>query len=386
MYKILPSYVGSKSYWVSKLQEKYKNRNFIELFCGSAVLSINLAKKAILNDADKYVYLILKHFDEQIVNDVFTKQDYLTVRLKDDWWKYAYCLQKMSFSGVFRYSKNGYNVPPKNIDKICVKDDYIKNLERWKTLEPLVYNLNYYELTEKIFENKDYVLILDPPYENSKASYVNNQFDYQLYWEWVRLNENICKTIIVFDHIENLPFKPIDTKKNRVNGAKMGNVEGYFVFEDSYKSGLKGEILIADRLKNYLIHVNQPYEPDFFHKTGKFYLELKSDYYTMNTGNFFIERYSNKNKKTDGGPWQALNKNAKKYMYFYVKDEVLFVMDTEKMIEILDKILPNYTPLDIRNKTHITVGYKIPRYELKEAIELKYKFKDKTEKSQTLFN
>lgn len=113
MFKFLKSYVGSKSYWVNRLQQ-YKSRRFVELFCGSAVLSANLScKNPILNDLDVYIYKILSNFDSLIVPDSFTKEDYYLVRKNDDWWKYIFCLQAMSFSGVFRYSKNGYNVPIK---------------------------------------------------------------------------------------------------------------------------------------------------------------------------------------------------------------------------------------------------------------------------------
>lgn len=108
----LPSYVGSKKIWVKKLLY-YSGMDFVELFCGSAVLSANLAKSALLNDLDPYIHLVLSRFDELIVPEKFTLEDYYTYRKVENWWQFTYVLQKMSFSGVFRYSKNGYNVPPK---------------------------------------------------------------------------------------------------------------------------------------------------------------------------------------------------------------------------------------------------------------------------------
>ena len=93
MYKFLPSYVGSKSFWLKYL-ENYKGRNFVEPFAGSGIISANLANKTILNDLDEYVYLILKNFNDLIVPENFSSEDYFNVRSKKDWWKYAYCLQK----------------------------------------------------------------------------------------------------------------------------------------------------------------------------------------------------------------------------------------------------------------------------------------------------
>lgn len=65
MVKFLPSYVGSKRHWVSRLAQ-FKGMDFVELFAGSAILSANLAKTALLNDRDPVVSTILSRFDELI--------------------------------------------------------------------------------------------------------------------------------------------------------------------------------------------------------------------------------------------------------------------------------------------------------------------------------
>ena len=146
MYQFLPSYVGSKKQWVDRLRKDFDQSDVVEPFCGSAVLSANLAKTAILNDLDPFVYQILSQFDKLIVPDQFTKEDYFRVREQKDWWKYAYCLQKMSFSGVFRYSKNGYNVPIKPIQFVELRPQYEQALNRWKELNPEVLNLSYLDI------------------------------------------------------------------------------------------------------------------------------------------------------------------------------------------------------------------------------------------------
>jgi site-specific DNA-adenine methylase len=231
--KFLPSYVGSKKYWVPKLQQ-FKGEDFVEPFCGSAVLSANLAKTATLNDLDKYIYLILSQFDQLIVPDIFTREDYFSVRGTEDWWKYIYCLQKMSFSGVFRYSKNGYNVPIKpQLDNINVKLDYELALKRWLALNPTVLNVNYLDMPMSLFENK--VVVFDPPYSESYASYCSKSFDHTIYWEFVYNTIRVAKACIVFDKLSNLTLRQIpivDTRKMRVNGKRKGNLEALAIFKD----------------------------------------------------------------------------------------------------------------------------------------------------------
>lgn len=89
MIKFLPSYVGSKAYWISDLLF-LKNRNIAELFCGSAVISANLAKKAYLGDIDPMLYKILSNYSDLIEMETFTDKDYFENRKKDDWWRYVY--------------------------------------------------------------------------------------------------------------------------------------------------------------------------------------------------------------------------------------------------------------------------------------------------------
>lgn len=227
LIKFLPSYVGSKAYWVDKLVG-YKDLDFVEVFSGSSVLSANLAKTAILNDTDPIINKIFSNYQKLIVPEKFTKEDYYKYRKDNNWWKYIYCLQKMSFSGVFRYSKNGFNVPMKNDlkqDFISVKDEYSKAKKRFKELNPTILNKSYNELDLNLF--KDKVVILDPPYEGSQAAY-NKKFDYVAYWKFVKAVSKIAKATLIFDtksNIEKAGYKVIATRKMRVNGSKDGDIE-----------------------------------------------------------------------------------------------------------------------------------------------------------------
>lgn len=229
MIKLLPSYVGSKAYWVKDLLF-LKGRNFVELFCGSSVISINLARKAYLNDTDPIIFKILSNFSDLKEMDVFTKEDFKRVRPMDDWWKYIYYLQKMSFSGVFRYSKNGYNVPiKKGIDEIKILPELLDAKKRFNELNPTVKNHHYSDIDFSKIENS--VIVLDPPYEGSKASY-NSSFDYKEYWYFVNEIKRVANPLIIFDSETNLEkqgYLNMRTRKMRVNGKYKGNVEAMVI-------------------------------------------------------------------------------------------------------------------------------------------------------------
>lgn len=239
MIKFLPSYVGSKAYWVEQLQP-YKGSDIVELFAGSAVISANLAGTAVLNDRDEFIYKIFSNYEDLIVPEIFTEADYYRCRSQEDWWKYAYCLQKMSFSGVFRHSKNGYNVPMKKgyIDSVSIQGDYNEAKERYRELKPTVLNLSYDAVPTDLL--RDRVVVLDPPYEKKQASY-NGKFDYNNYWVFVRSLPTIAKTVIVFDTNDNIRnnlkgianVMGLKTRKMRVNGKHDGDSESMCILGEN---------------------------------------------------------------------------------------------------------------------------------------------------------
>ena len=363
MIRFLPSYVGSKAYWLSRL-EFLLGEYIVELFCGSSVISANYAYKAILNDIDLYLYKILKNYNNLIVPKIFTKEDYLKIRGQENWWRYCYCLQKMSFSGVFRYSKNGYNVPiKKNLNSINIINDYLVALKRYNKLNPLILNLDYRQVKINVIEKA--IIILDPPYENSKTAY-NKKFDYHFYWEYVYQLEGNCKKLIIFDSIKNMPFFNVYKRKMRVNGKYKGDIECMFIFEDSLKKGDYGEKIFYDYFKDKL-EKQDGIVHDFKIKNTDIYIELKSDYYDIDkTENFFIEKYSDKNRNKYGGPWQALLNNNKYYIYFFVKNKILFIFDTQKLIDKLNNVIEDLEEIDIINQSWLTTGYKVKREVLKD--------------------
>jgi len=235
--RFLPSYVGSKRHWLPAL-EHLRGRPFVELFAGSAVLSANLASKALLVDFDPVVARILREFPEQIVPETFTRDDYYRVRFAPHWWRHVYALQSMSFSGAFRYSKNGFNVPAKGgsdstknkVNETHVRGSYERALERWSGLSPDVRCASYTSISNDDIAalGDDVVVVLDPPYEGSLAAYNGNGFDYDEYW--ARVAEITSRfDVVLFDRESNLLTRgyPVTaTRSMRVNGARGGENEG----------------------------------------------------------------------------------------------------------------------------------------------------------------
>jgi site-specific DNA-adenine methylase len=234
--------VGSKSYWVEDVRFLTKDfRDFVEPFCGSAILSANCAKTAILNDLDPLLCFILERFDEQIVPDIFTREMFYQVRGSKEWWKYAFCLSRMAFSGIFRHTeKGGFNVQAKtgkNYEQIAVRGQYLAALAQWKKLKPTIRCGSYEEIDPLTFEGK--TVIFDPPYAGSVAwdNWCQNlgsrtHFNYVKYWEYVNESRKYAEVVIIFDKRENLVrrFNVADIvfykqKKLHVNGKYSQGVD-----------------------------------------------------------------------------------------------------------------------------------------------------------------
>lgn len=312
--KFLPTWQGSKASWVKKLQHHY-GKDFVELFCGSCVISASLAKTAILNDIDPFIYKIMKYFDEQIVPDIFTKKEYLDIRFTEDWWKYSFCLMKLAHNSIFRYSKNGFNIVPKdNVREFDFRKEYKKSLLIWKKLSPTVFNLSYNEIPKELLYNK--VVISDPPYENANAAY-NNTFDYHEYWEFIRNLESKCE-LVIFDFIENIPFICNGKKSLLPIGKYKKNKEGMFEFRKSKFPGYQGEKIFHELFPHL-----RKLDNNLFEYNDKKIL-LRSDYYnSTRTDNFIIDT--------------NIFGDVDLYVYFYCGDNKIFIFEKDSFIEKLDK-------------------------------------------------
>ena len=66
-------------------------------------------------------------------------------------------------------------------------------------------------------------------------------------------------------------------------------------------------------------------------------IQLKTDRRaSVDTGNLFIERYSHKINKTNGGPWKASEDGSKYFVYFFWKDKKILAYDNALLIDFLE--------------------------------------------------
>lgn len=137
-----------------------------------------------------------------------------------------------------------------------------------------------------------------------------------------------------------------------------------FTFKDQLVVGDRGEELFQQYYPTKLeLYPGREY--DFTcTETGKT-VELKTDTYSLfKTENFFMERYSDIDKKEDkpGGPWRALKDNVNLFCYMFVRENVYFEFDiTQKLIDRLDEYTERKGLVYIKNRGWITGGYKVPR-------------------------
>jgi len=107
-------------------------------------------------------------------------------------------------------------------------------------------------------------------------------------------------------------------------------------------------------------------------------IELKTDnhdkalaaFTEKRTPNEFHERYSNIDKLSNGGPWQATENNCPIFIYFYTCGDIrlMSMYRTDKLLARLEEILAanKYKSHRVFNKGYTTLGYAIPRSELSD--------------------
>lgn len=139
-------------------------------------------------------------------------------------------------------------------------------------------------------------------------------------------------------------------------------------FQAQLKVGQRGEELLRHKWAHRPVerHVDMR-GPDFVDSRGRI-IELKTDTYKVtDTFNFFMERLSNKEKQSPGGPWQALSKGADVFVYLYINSGVWFVFeDIPALVKRLDGIILLKKSTNVPNRGYVTQGYKIPRTHLQD--------------------
>lgn len=141
------------------------------------------------------------------------------------------------------------------------------------------------------------------------------------------------------------------------------------IFGKSLAVGKRGEALLLAAWPE-LIPIPGGRKGDFTLDGVK--VELKTDSYKLDkTENFFIERWSDVDKKKPGGPWQSKEHEAVIFVYFYSSDMVAYIFNTVKLVKALEGIIKGLKPVNIPNIAWTTVGYKVPREALKHLYQVR---------------
>jgi len=133
-----------------------------------------------------------------------------------------------------------------------------------------------------------------------------------------------------------------------------------FKFHDNLKQGKAGETKLLALFKGLIATDGR--KGDMMLTNQK--VELKTDNYPeSSTNNFFFERYSNAEKGTDGGPWQAQAHGCKWFVYYFTASELGYVFDVDMLVDALNKssLMQGLKPVEVRNIRWTTVGFKVPR-------------------------
>lgn len=132
-----------------------------------------------------------------------------------------------------------------------------------------------------------------------------------------------------------------------------------FNFRSQLKIGQFGESIFLQA--NPEIKPHTDYQGDFVDVSGR-KVELKTDMYSMEaTPNYFFEFYSDKAKKSPGGPWQSISHGTEIFVYMFLPSLTYFTFNTQELVGRLETLIPNLAPYDVRNTSHVSMGYRVPR-------------------------
>lgn len=149
-----------------------------------------------------------------------------------------------------------------------------------------------------------------------------------------------------------------------------------FDFQEQLKAGSRGEELFLEYYPEKL-DIWPGRDGDFITSDGV-KIELKSDTYNMDkTANFFIERYSDFEKKSPGSIWQAEGHGCTRFVYYFVRHNTWFeCRDLPGLMQFIETNYGHKGFILIKNKGWRTAGWAIPREALK-AYFTEYTFKIK---------
>ena len=140
-----------------------------------------------------------------------------------------------------------------------------------------------------------------------------------------------------------------------------------FQFNRQLKIGDQGEAWLFENYHTPLTRY-EPHAYDFVDHLGR-PLELKTESRSLeSTPNFFIERWSDMDKKKPGGPWQSIEKGVEVLVYLFLPSQTYFVFDSlPLLIHTVEEL--DLKPKVIQNVRYRASGFVVPR----EALSHLYK-------------
>ena len=140
-----------------------------------------------------------------------------------------------------------------------------------------------------------------------------------------------------------------------------------FSFQKQLNIGNVGETLFLRFYKNLNPSKSEDRTYDFNLGDGTT-VEVKVD--TYDSPNFFMERYGNIEKMTDGGVFRAAKDGVTHFVYLFINEMTFYWFDSAQLVNFLNKNLDNYQSRNIANRTWTTFGYLVPRVDI-ESLALK---------------
>lgn len=137
-------------------------------------------------------------------------------------------------------------------------------------------------------------------------------------------------------------------------------------FKKDLERGAAGEAAFH-KLKPHLTRLDGR-GADFVDPDGKTY-EIKTDSYVSK--NFFVERWSDIDRKKAGGPWQSAEKKIDYFCYSFPKMGITYIFTVAALLSQLEKIeKPNVRR--VLNRGWITLGWLVPIESLKAHEVIKH--------------
>lgn len=192
-------WVGGKSFLAFKIIQDLENlkvNNFIEPFCGSIVLSLNVPDnvKPLANDINSPLinfYTELQTYKDNLIkanNYNLTEEEYYQIRTEFNQLKnspssidltklasHFYYLNKAGFNGLYRENNKGeFNVPwgkRKSLASLPSDNQFYSSLSKIQFT-----SMDYQQL---VISDNSTLLYLDPPYDTEFTKYSKNDFKWE---------------------------------------------------------------------------------------------------------------------------------------------------------------------------------------------------------------